>query len=495
MQQSFIIEVYDPFLQCFIDWNPITKNIVNISNRIINKDLYSLSLILPGPMLEKFKSGLDAKNKIEECQNFVIPNSNFLRKRQFPFHSLAKNSIFFEDRVIGRTAISGIIQISIDYSNTEFSKKLTDKSITLKFDISKTVNDLLSDTFKLLFIALDNNLDLSQTKQETFILKVSELESYLIGQSYLYEYNSVYKSLKENTRLNLHIFVTQKAEITEYCYPFYQSKGETMQLKKLKTLMGRINPKQRSSLPIGNRLNKKIIIWRFPVDFSAKNDYRDLTEPQLSNKINHTLNMINNPISHQSYDDYASSSLTTPYSITILGFDNLTALIDFLPEIKKKDKDQIFSKKFTEVKRRKMLYDRPTAGKLDPNSFYLNFPEIVKAFALKTTKQRNPKELPLNFACSCILIHGNKEISASHNLYFAFKNTLREEWKAFFPAVTIDSLPLETRLQIVVYIVYNTKRLEIVGKIEIPVFDSCGYLMEGEHVRICFKWLEYESMA
>jgi len=85
-------------------------------------------------------------------------------------------------------------------------------------------------------------------------------------------------------------------------------------------------------------------------------------------------------------------------------------LIDYLPVVKNKDKNQILLKHFTDVKRRKLLYDRPTSGKQDPNCFYLNYPEIVKGFALKTTKQRNPKELPLNFACNCILIHGNKEI-------------------------------------------------------------------------------------
>jgi hypothetical protein len=115
----------------------------------------------------------------------------------------------------------------------------------------------------------------------------------------------------------------------------------------------------------------------------------------------------------------------------------------------------------------------------------LNYSEFLKALYKKLRVDPNKKiSVPILLFVNCRLIHGLRLISTSNSIFLPITNNTHGYQDLYFPGIRIEDIPLETRIQFEISILYNSGHLNRLGVVSTSLYDGNGFLRTGHRVSV-----------
>ena len=119
--------------------------------------------------------------------------------------------------------------------------------------------------------------------------------------------------------------------------------------------------------------------------------------------------------------------------------------------------------------------------KLNPG--LANSSDLIKIMLNKFNIQKTGQLLPLVLFLNGRLYHGTDLLDSTNSVVSSMKDIINlDQSEFYFPNWTIDALPLEARVVIVISAVYNNSYLKKLCFVSFSVFDSFGVLRTGPRV-------------
>lgn len=496
--KCFVLTIFDPSIRHMLEFNPNERIITNVHKRIPN--------VVNSSMNPKVKEAVLEVNKqlqIKEYLNgFKIEESFFARKRQFPTHSISRGACVFQDKVTRRIPIKeGFLDLFVNYKSLNIRDREDDDpmlALLEKVNVNSSVNELITDTLRLLYKKYDKQLILNPTKEEVLILKERDLESYMIGEDLLFCYNSVVNALYLHYRLELELIFTTKEDISSGYYPYFES--------KITSMLPNSGRKAASKLfnlkKLGKRRLNTILFWYFPVASIKSSHTPAITETStildgtaFAYTIKTTLDICNNPIPNLMRFVIPSSELRIPIIITVLKINNVGSLsqADFI-----RGMNSSKNSNFGKTKLVYLLGDKAGVSFSAKQDYNMNIQEFTRSLQ---TENKLPKgkivDIPVLLKVRFTVMHGRKQTTRTEEIQMQFSNNSFANRVLSFPNLLINSLAPESYLSIVVGVVYSSgKVIDNICFCNISLFDSNGFLLVGKNVsnvlNIEFQTLELQ---
>ena len=124
--------------------------------------------------------------------------------------------------------------------------------------------------------------------------------------------------------------------------------------------------------------------------------------------------------------------------------------------------------------------DNTESEKLDFNMNYFKFMKAL--YSHKNMTRGKDQNLPILLFINCRLIHGLELVATANSIFLPLTDNTHSYTNLYFNNLRIADLPLETRIQFEISLVYNTGHLNRLAVVSTSLFDSHGILRTGKRV-------------
>lgn len=176
--------------------------------------------------------------------------SVYIRKRQFPGHSLTKGLNVSRNVMVNRLCLNpkNRIKLLIDFSCLRFSKAIDSDTILIEPEITETPNNVIKEMMTVLFNKFDKKLQINKSDESIFLLRFGDKVDYMLGEEGLYCYEEVILASQLRKTVKLRLCEMGRYEVSDLAMPHAFNFTLTKSYQSMKLKLRLLQQKVRNRL-------------------------------------------------------------------------------------------------------------------------------------------------------------------------------------------------------------------------------------------------------